>query len=66
MKNQYVRAGLVGLLGSLVMFILMMIGINGLGIAPFNISPSAVFLAKLGLSPKPLGLFVHFGYGLFW
>ncbi len=63
---QYLKAALVGIVGSLVMFIIMMIGIHGTGIAPFNIPPSAAFLVKLGLPVQPLALLVHFGYGAFW
>ena len=54
------------MVGSLIMFLLMLLGINGTGIAPFNTPPSAAFLMKLGLPAQPLGLIVHFGYGAFW
>lgn len=63
---KYVKAALVGIVGSLVMFVLMMIGIHGTGIAPFNIPPSAAFLVKFDIAVQPLALLVHFGYGAFW
>lgn len=63
---KWTKAAGVGLMGSLVMFLLMMLGIHGPGIAPFNTPPSAAFLMKLGLPAQPLGLIVHFGYGAFW
>ena len=65
MQSKWGRVVVTGLLGSLVMFVIIMIVIQS-GIAPFNIAPSAAFLAKLGLPTKPLALFVHFGYGAFW
>jgi len=63
---KWTKAIIVGFLGSLVMFLLMMLGIYGTGIAPFNVPPSAAFVIKLGLPAKPLALIVHFGYGAFW
>jgi len=57
------KAAAIGALGSLVMFVLMMIGIHGTGIAPFNIPPSAAFLEQIGLNVGPLPLLAHFGYG---
>jgi len=62
---KWVKASLVGLLGSLLMFILMQLAM-GAGMAPFEMAPSAAFLEQLGLPPKPLALVVHFGYGLVW
>lgn len=63
---KWFKVALTGMVGSLVMFLLMMLGIHGTGIAPFNIPPSAAFLTNLGLAIGPLPLFVHFGYGAFW
>jgi len=63
---KWIKAAAVGALGSLVMFLLMMFGIHGAGIAPFNLPPSAAFLEKLGLNVGPLPLLVHFGYGATW
>ncbi|MDE2291602.1 MAG: hypothetical protein KGL53_05920 [Elusimicrobia bacterium] len=60
------KAALAGAAGSLLMFLLMMVGIKGLHVAPFNVPPSAAFLIKLGITAKPLALLVHFGYGMFW
>jgi len=63
---KWTKAVIIGFLGSLIMFLLMMLGIYGTGIAPFNVPPSAAFVIKLGLPAKPLALIVHFGYGAFW
>ena len=63
---KWLKAALVGALGSLVMFLLMLVGIEVTGIAPFNMPPSAAFLQKLGLNVGPLPLLVHFGYGATW
>jgi hypothetical protein len=63
---KWIKAAVVGALGSLVMFGLIMFGIHGTGIAPFNLPPSAAFLEKLGLNSGPLPLLVHFGYGATW
>jgi hypothetical protein len=63
---KWIKSAAVGALGSLVMFLLMMFGIHGAGIAPFNLPPSAAFLEKLGLNVGPLPLLVHFGYGATW
>jgi len=63
--SSVVKSGLVGALGSLVMFIIMMIGISQ-GMAPFKLPPSAAFLKTIGLHKGPLPLIVHFGYGMTW
>jgi len=62
---QKLKPALVGIVGSVVMFIIMMLGIHS-GMAPFNITPSAAFLQRLGVSVGPLALLVHLGYGAFW
>lgn len=58
-----VKSIISGLAGALIMFLLMMLAIKGLEIAPFKMPPSAAFLKSLGITPKPLALIVHFGYG---
>ena len=63
---KWIKSAVIGALGSLVMFLLMMFGIHGAGIAPFNLPPSAVFLQTIGLNAGPLPLLVHFGYGATW
>lgn len=63
---KWIKAAVVGALGSLVMFAFIMFGIHGAGIAPFNLPPSAAFLEILGLNVGPLPLLVHFGYGATW
>ena len=62
---KWTKAALVGALGSLTMFVIIMAAI-GSGIAPFNSPPSAAFLEYFGLNVGPLALMVHFGYGVFW
>lgn len=63
---KWLKAATVGALGSLVMFLIMVVGIHVTGIAPFNIPPSAAFLETLGLNVGPLPLLAHFGYGATW
>lgn len=63
---RWIKAAIVGLLGSLVMFVIMYFGIHVSGMAPFNVPPSAAFLLSLGLPAQPLALLAHFGYGAFW
>lgn len=63
---KWFKVAVVGALGSLLMFLLMMFGIHGAGIAPFNLPPSAAFMERLGLNAGPLPLVVHFGYGATW
>ncbi len=63
--NKWVKAGLVGAGGSLVMALVMFPAIQA-GVAPFNLPPSAALLERLGLNVGPLALVAHFGYGIFW
>lgn len=63
---KWLKAAIVGALGSLVMFLIMYVGIHVTGFAPFNMPPSAAFLESVGLNIGPLPLLVHFGYGMSW
>lgn len=63
--SNYLKAGVTGLIGSLVMFILMQIALKT-GMAPFNVPPSSAFLHSIGMPAKPLALIGHFLYGAFW
>ncbi len=63
---QWVKAGAVGALGSLIIFVVMFLGIHVSGFAPFNMPPSAAFLEALGLPTRPLALIAHFVYGIAW
>lgn len=63
---QWIKAGAVGALGSLVILVAMGVGIHGTGAAPFNLPPSATFLKALGLPAQPLAVLLHFGYGIAW
>ena len=66
----WIKAAVVGLIASLVMFLLIQMSIHSrlsglVGLhAAFNTPPSAAFLLKLGLPAKPLALIVHFLYGI--
>jgi hypothetical protein len=62
----WVKSGAVGALGSLVIFIVMILGVQVTGFAPFNLPPSAAFLTALGIPAKPLAVVAHFGYGIAW
>jgi len=62
---KWLKAAVVGALGSLVMFAIMMPLIQA-GIAPFNLPPSAAALESMNIPTKPLALVTHFGYGMFW
>jgi len=66
LNMKWIKAVVVGALGCLIMFALMMVGLHGIDIAPFNLPPSAAFLERLGLNAGPLPLVVHFGYGATW
>jgi hypothetical protein len=63
---KWIKSATVGAVGSLIMFLFMMLGIHGLDVAPFNLPPSAAFLEQLGLNIGPLPLLMHFGYGATW
>jgi hypothetical protein len=63
--NVLLKAAAVGLLGSLIMFVIMQLGL-GAGIAPFEVPPSAAFLISIDMPAKPLALIGHFLYGAFW
>ncbi len=62
----WLKAGAVGALGSLIIFIVMFLGIQVTGAAPFNLPPSAAFLKALGVPPQPLAVIAHFVYGIAW
>lgn len=70
-SNLFVRKGtLYGLLGTLLMSVIMLIGV-GSGLSPIP-EPIPVAIAKglLGNAPKPVimgfAIITHFGYGAFW
>lgn len=63
---QWVKAGAVGALGSLAIFVVMIVGIEVTGLLPFNVPPSAAFLIALNIPPQPLGVVAHFAYGIAW
>ncbi len=66
----WMKASTAGFFAALLMFALMYVGINIMGVAPFQIPPSAaVYVQVLGLSvatAKIFGLITHFLYGIFW
>ncbi len=63
---RWVKAAISGLLGSLVIFAVMVVGVRVTGMAPFNLPPSAAFLQVLGLNIGALPAVVHFLYGAAW
>lgn len=63
---QWIKAGAAGAIGSLIIFIVMILGTQVIGFAPFNMPPSAAFLEAIGLPPRPLALIGHFAYGIAW
>ena len=63
---KWLKSAGIGVLGSIVMFALMMLGIHVTGIAPFNLPPSAAFLESIRLNIGPLALMTHLGYGASW
>ena len=62
----WIKAAVSGLLGSLVLFAVMVVGVRVTGMAPFNLPPSAAFLQALGLNVGPLAPVGHFLYGALW
>jgi len=62
----WIKAGSAGLVGSVLIFVVMLLGTKVTGMAPFNLPPSAAFLAAIGIPPKPLAILLHFGYGFAW
>jgi len=63
---QWIKVSAVGALGSLIIFIVMILGTQVMGFAPFNMPPSAAFLQAIGISSKPLAVIGHFAYGIIW
>jgi hypothetical protein len=63
---QWLKAAGSGLIGSLVLFVVMVLGVQVTGMAPFNLPPSAAFLEALGLNIGPLAPVGHFAYGALW
>ncbi|MCF8232400.1 MAG: hypothetical protein K9J27_09435 [Bacteroidales bacterium] len=59
------KAGIAGLAGSLLMYILLQVSLIT-GIAPFNVTPSYAFVNALGFDIKALAIVLHFLYGAFW
>lgn len=71
LKTTYSKKGIIyGLLGTLFMSIIMLIGM-GTGMSPIpEPIPAAIAKGILGEVPKPLimgfAIITHFGYGAFW
>jgi len=69
--NEYPKKGaLYGLLGTLFMSIIMLIGV-GTGLSPIpEPIPAAIAKGLLGSAPQPVimgfAIITHFGYGAFW
>ena len=62
----WIKAAVSGLIGSLVLFVVMVVGVKITGMAPFNLPPSAAFLEALGLNIGPVAPIGHFVYGAVW
>jgi len=62
----YLRGAGAGLVSSLVLFTVMVLMVEVLGTAPFNLAPSAAFLEVLGWDYRGLAPVSHFVYGLVW
>lgn len=62
----WLKAAVAGLVGSLIIFVVMVIGVKVTGFAPFNMPPSAAFLEVLGFNRGPVAPIVHFLYGALW
>lgn len=65
MIERLLKAMFVGCTASLVMLVLVLLAIQS-GLAPFNLTPAAAFLERLGADQTPYPLLLHFGYGAFW
>lgn len=63
---RWIKAGTVGALGSLIIFVVMLLGVEVSAFAPFNLPPSVAFLEVLGLHYGPLAAVGHFVYGIVW
>jgi hypothetical protein len=62
---KWLKAGIVGAIGALIMYICMELLIAA-GVSPINILPSSAFLKSVGGAAGVLGTAVHFLYGMFW
>lgn len=61
---KWLKAAGAGALASVIMFIVMMVLVRGVGVAPFEVPPSAALLQALDLPPQPLAAILHFAYGI--
>lgn len=64
--HKNIKVALAGFLASLVMFLFIFLGIHVVGLAPFNVPPSAAFLYNLGVESQGYALLLHFCYGILW
>jgi len=55
-----------GLVSSLTLFLIMVLTVEVLGVAPFNLAPSAAFLEALDWNDTGLAPLSHFVYGMVW
>ena len=66
-KSEILKYGsIAGLAAGFAMFVPMMILTKGLGVAPFQMPPSAALLVSFDFPPIPGGPILHFLYGVFW
>jgi hypothetical protein len=62
----YLDGAGAGLVSSLALFLIMLLTVEVLGVAPFNLAPSAAFLEALGWNDTGLAPLSHFVYGIVW
>jgi len=62
---KWVKAAAVGVAGGIVVSILMHLAMRA-GIAPFNLTPSAALLERLGFGGTPLAVAIDLAYGAAW
>jgi len=64
-RAEFVKAGVAGLIGGIIMFIPMIYLVNVAGVAPFNMPPSAAFATALGINfAAPVAPVLHFLYAI--
>jgi len=62
----YLGGAGAGLVSSLALFLIMLVTVEVLGVAPFNLAPSAAFLEALGWNDTGLAPLSHSVYGIIW
>lgn len=63
--TKVIKAVTAGAVGSLVMFVLTQLALL-FHLVPFEVSPSAAFVIRIGLDVQPAAILIHLVYGVFW